>query len=93
MMHIDVHKTAMLARIRLTDTEADTLGPQLERLMEYIALLQTYNTDGVMPMAHPHDAAMPLRADVVTNSNRRDTLQAVAPNVEAGLFVVPKVIE
>ncbi|MDQ6993071.1 MAG: Asp-tRNA(Asn)/Glu-tRNA(Gln) amidotransferase subunit GatC [Mariprofundus sp.] len=92
-MDIDVKKVAMLARIRLTDSEADELGPQLGSILGYIEKLSEVNTDGVMPTAHPHDAAMPLRANIVTNSNRREALQAVAPNVLSGLYVVPKVIE
>jgi len=92
-MDIDVKKVAMLARIRLTDDEADELGPQLGGIMGYIEQLSEVNTEGVAPTAHPHDAAMPLRANIVTNSNRRDALQAVAPQIQSGLYVVPKVIE
>ncbi|TLS67275.1 Asp-tRNA(Asn)/Glu-tRNA(Gln) amidotransferase subunit GatC [Mariprofundus erugo] len=92
-MDIDVKKVAMLARIRLTDAEAAELGPQLGGIIGYIEKLAEVNTEGVAPTAHPHDAAMPLRANVVSNGNRREQLQAVAPNVESGLYVVPKVIE
>jgi len=92
-MDIDVQKVAMLARIRLTDDEASELTPQLNKILGYVDQLAAVNTDGITPTAHPHDAAMPLRANVVTNSNRRDALQAVAPKTESGLYVVPKVIE
>ena len=92
-MDIDVQKVAMLARIRLTEDEAAELGPQLTEILGYVDQLAAVNTDGITPTAHPHDAAMPLRANVVTNSNRRDALQAVAPKTESGLYVVPKVIE
>ena len=92
-MDIDVHKVAMLARIRLTDDEAAELGPQLESILGYVEKLQQADTEGVAETAHPHDAAMPLRADVVTNGDRRDALQAPAPKIESGLYVVPKVIE
>ena len=92
-MDIDVQKVAMLARIRLTDDEANELAPQLNKILGYVDQLAAVNTDGITPTAHPHDAAMPLRANVVTNGNRRDALQAVAPKIEAGLYVVPKVIE
>jgi len=92
-MDIDVHKVAMLSRIRLTDDEAAELGPQLNSILGYVDNLQQVDTDGVVETAHPHDAAMPLRADVVSNGNRRDDLQAPAPNTESGLYVVPKVIE
>ncbi|MDQ6968403.1 MAG: Asp-tRNA(Asn)/Glu-tRNA(Gln) amidotransferase subunit GatC, partial [Mariprofundaceae bacterium] len=90
-MDIDVQKVAMLARIRLTDDEAAELTPQLNKILGYVDQLSAVNTDGIVPTAHPHDAAMPLRANVVTNGNRRDALQAVAPKIESGLYVVPKV--
>ncbi|ATX79153.1 aspartyl/glutamyl-tRNA(Asn/Gln) amidotransferase subunit C [Mariprofundus aestuarium] len=92
-MEIDVRKVAMLSRIRLTDDEAAELGPQLSSILGYVEQLSKVDTDGVAPTAHPHDAAMPLRANIVTNSNRRDELQAPAPKTESGLYVVPKVIE
>jgi len=92
-MDIDVQKVAMLARIRLTDDESAELGPQLSNIIGYVEQLSTVDTNGIEPTAHPHDAAMPLRANIVTNGNRRDELQAVAPKTESGLYVVPKVIE
>ncbi len=92
-MDIDVKKVAMLSRIRLTDDEAAELGPQLANIIGYVEQLSAVDTDGIEPTAHPHDAAMPLRANIVTNGNRRDELQAVSPKIESGLYVVPKVIE
>lgn len=92
-MEIDIRKVAMLSRIRLTDEEAAELGPQVGNILGYIDTLQLLDTRNVAPTAHPHDAAMPLRADVVSNPNRRDELQACAPKTESGLYVVPKVIE
>lgn len=92
-MEIDVRKVAMLSRIRLTDDEAAELGPQLSSILGYVEQLGKVDTVGVPPTAHPHDAAMPLRANIVTNSNRREELQAPAPKTESGLYVVPKVIE
>lgn len=92
-MEIDVRKTAMLARIALTDQEAAELQPQLSSILGYIETLSEVDTTGVEPTAHPHDTAMPLRANTVTNGNRRDALQSVAPKTESGLYVVPKVIE
>ncbi len=92
-MNIDVQKVAMLARIRLTDEEAAKLGPQLEQIVGYIDQLSEIDTEGVPPTAHPHDVAMPLRADIVSNANRREALQQPAPATESGLYIVPKVIE
>jgi len=92
-MDIDVKKIANLSRIRLTDAESKELAPQLSSIMGYIDKLSEVNTDGVKPTAHPHDVAMPQRADVVTNPDNREALQSVAPKTESGLYVVPKVIE
>ncbi|MFQ5582772.1 MAG: Asp-tRNA(Asn)/Glu-tRNA(Gln) amidotransferase subunit GatC [Mariprofundaceae bacterium] len=92
-MDIDVGKVANLARIRLTKDEATELGPQLNNILGYVDSLQKLDTADVAPTAHPHDAAMPLRADIVSNTNRRDALQKPAPATESGLYVVPKVIE
>ena len=92
-MDIDVQNVAILARIRLTDDEADELGPQLSNILGYVDQLQQVDTEGVIETAHPHDAAMPLRADVVSNTNRREELQKSAPQTESGLYIVPKVIE
>jgi aspartyl-tRNA(Asn)/glutamyl-tRNA(Gln) amidotransferase subunit C len=92
-MDIDVNKVAMLARIRLTGAEASHLGPQLGNILGYIDQLSEVDTKGIAPTAHPHDVAMPLRADAVSNGNRREALQRPAPNTESGLYVVPKVIE
>ncbi len=92
-VEIDVKNVAMLARIRLTDEEAAELGPQLARIVGYVEQLADVDTEGVAPTAHPHDVAMPLRADVVVNGNQREALQVPAPKTEAGLYVVPKVIE
>jgi len=92
-MEIDVKKVAMLARIRLTEIETSELGPQLKNILGYVDQLQRIDTEGITETAHPHDAAMPLRADVVSNTNRRDALQAPAPAIDSGLYVVPKVIE
>lgn len=92
-MDIDVNKIANLSRIRLTPSEAAELAPQLRSILGYIEKLGEVNTDGVVPTAHPHDVAMPQRADIATNPSRRDALQKVAPRTESGLYVVPKVLE
>jgi len=92
-MDIDVNKVAMLARIKLTENETSELGPQLSGILGYIEALAEVDTEGVPATAHPHDAAMPLRANIVTNSNRREDLQKPSPKIESGLYVVPKVIE
>lgn len=90
---MDVRHVAHLARIHLEEEEVNVLSPQFKQILAYVDKLQDLDTTGVPPTAHPHEVAMPLRADLVTNGDRREALLANAPQVENGLFVVPKVIE
>lgn len=89
----DVAKIAHLARLQVTDAERSALSARLSSILDLIAQLQAAPTDGIEPMAHPLDAVQRLRPDQVTETNQRDAYQAIAPAVEAGLYLVPKVIE
>jgi aspartyl-tRNA(Asn)/glutamyl-tRNA(Gln) amidotransferase subunit C len=89
----DVHRIAHLARIRVTETEAGQYRNQLNGIFDLIAEMQAVDTAGVAPMAHARDVFQRLREDAVTESDRRSAYQAVAPQTEAGLYLVPKVIE
>lgn len=89
----DVRHIARLARIELAPGEdAATLG-KLSAIFGLIEAMQAVDTAGVEPMSHPQDLAQRLRPDTVTESDRREAFQAVAPQTEAGLYLVPKVIE
>ena len=89
----DVKKAANLARIEVTDQEAeDALGP-LEKVFALIEEMQQLATENVEPMAHAQDSSTRLRDDIVTEKDQRETLQASAPAVEKSLFLVPKVID
>ena len=84
---------AELARLDLpADEAARTLGP-LNRVLELIEALQAVDTQGVEPMTHAGDLTLRLREDAVTETDRRSDYQAVAPAVEQGLYLVPRVIE
>jgi aspartyl-tRNA(Asn)/glutamyl-tRNA(Gln) amidotransferase subunit C len=89
----DVAKIAHLARLELTTEESGRVTDRLNDILGMIDRLQAADTQGVEPMAHPTDASQFLRDDVVTESNRRDAYQQIAPATEAGLYLVPKVIE
>jgi aspartyl-tRNA(Asn)/glutamyl-tRNA(Gln) amidotransferase subunit C len=89
----DVSRIARLARIELSPTENDATRDQLNGILGFIEQLQAVNTDGVEPMAHAVDVVQRLRPDVATEIDRREAFQAIAPDVEAGLYLVPKVIE
>jgi aspartyl-tRNA(Asn)/glutamyl-tRNA(Gln) amidotransferase subunit C len=89
----DVEKIAHLARLGLTEGEIPQTTATLNNILGLIDAMQAVDTSGIEPLAHPLEATQRLRADVVTEQNQRDAYQAVAPAVENGLFLVPKVIE
>ncbi len=89
----DVEKVARLARLAMDDQELQAAQTQLNNIFGLIAEMQAVDTEGVAPMSHSQDLAQRLREDKVTETNQREAFQAVAPQVEAGLYLVPKVIE
>ena len=89
----DVKKAADLARIAISDEEAEAALAPLEQVFTLIEQMQTQDTDGVEPMAHAQDISSRLREDIVTETDKREALQASAPATEKGLFLVPKVID
>ncbi|WP_159880236.1 MULTISPECIES: Asp-tRNA(Asn)/Glu-tRNA(Gln) amidotransferase subunit GatC [Aquitalea] len=93
LTHQDVARIAKLARINVSDEEIAAVGNQLNNIFGLIEKMQAVNTDGIEPMAHPQDVSLRLREDIVTQTNQREAFQALAPQVEKGLFLVPKVIE
>jgi aspartyl-tRNA(Asn)/glutamyl-tRNA(Gln) amidotransferase subunit C len=88
-----VQRIALLARIEISPLEAETTRGQLNHIFELIEAMQAVDTKGVEPMSHAQDLALRLREDAATEENRRAAYQAVAPETEAGLYLVPKVIE
>ena len=88
-----VRRVAHLARIEVSDAEAETTLGHLNGIFTLIEAMQAVDTRGVEPMAHAQDLSQRLRADEVTETDRRESYQAVAPEVEDGLYLVPQVIE
>jgi aspartyl-tRNA(Asn)/glutamyl-tRNA(Gln) amidotransferase subunit C len=88
-----VKRIAHLARIEISDGEALTTQGHLNGIFQLIEQMQAVDTRGVEPMAHAQDVSQRLRDDDVTEGDRRADFQAVAPDTEAGLYLVPKVIE
>lgn len=88
-----VRRIAHLARIETSEAEVQTTLEHLNGIFSLIEEMQAVNTQGVEPMAHAQDLAQRLRDDVVSESDRRAAFQTVAPETEAGLYLVPKVIE
>ncbi|WP_437881791.1 Asp-tRNA(Asn)/Glu-tRNA(Gln) amidotransferase subunit GatC [Pseudomonas sp. LRF_L74] len=89
----DVEKIAHLARLGLNEADVPRTTETLNNILGLIDAMQAVDTDGIAPLAHPLEATQRLRADVVAESNQRDAYQAVAPAVQDGLYLVPKVIE
>jgi len=89
----DVLHIAELARIGISDAEARTIQGELNNIFEMIGRMQKVDTEGVAPMTHAGGAALRLREDKVTEGDQRERFQAAAPQVEQGLYLVPKVIE
>lgn len=89
----DVARIARLARIELSATEREATCDQLNGILGFIEQLQAVDTTGIEPMAHAVDVVQRLRPDVVTESDRRADFQAVAPETEGGLYLVPRVVE
>ncbi len=89
----DVEKIAHLARMALDEAQIDAYAQDLSNILNLVEQLESSDTDEVAPMAHPLHMAQRLREDRVTEDDRREDNQAVAPSVEGGLYLVPKVIE
>ena len=89
----DINKIAHLARLGLSDEEKSRYTDSLNNILGLIDDLQAVNTQGIQPLAHAVDVTQPLRPDVITESNQRDNYQQIAPAVQDGLYLVPKVIE
>ncbi|MFN3984679.1 MAG: Asp-tRNA(Asn)/Glu-tRNA(Gln) amidotransferase subunit GatC [Rhodocyclaceae bacterium] len=88
-----VQRIAALARLELSVDAAHTTRDKLNGIFGLIEQMQAVDTTGVEPMSHPQDVAQRLRDDIVTETDRRDDFLRVAPQTEAGLYLVPKVIE
>jgi aspartyl-tRNA(Asn)/glutamyl-tRNA(Gln) amidotransferase subunit C len=89
----DVHRIAELARIEIDAAQAEDVRAKLAAIFGMIDELNAVDTTGVVPMAHAQDVQLALRNDVVSESDRHLLFQSVAPAVEDGLYLVPKVIE
>lgn len=94
----DVKRLATLAQLELTDEQADATLDKLNGIFALVEQMKAIDTRGIAPLNHPiaafqQDLALRLREDVITEPNRRDDYQQVAPATQDGLYLVPKVIE
>jgi aspartyl-tRNA(Asn)/glutamyl-tRNA(Gln) amidotransferase subunit C len=93
MDHEQLQKLATLSRLTITAEQQAPLAAELDNVLALVDQLQAADTHGVAPMAHPLDIAQPLRSDIASASADRAAFQAIAPATEAGLYLVPKVID
>jgi len=89
----EVEKIAHLARLGIDGADVPGYAHSLSGILAFVEQLNGVDTAGVEPLAHPLEATQRLRADAVSESNERETFQSVAPQTEAGLYLVPRVIE
>ncbi|MFQ6403654.1 Asp-tRNA(Asn)/Glu-tRNA(Gln) amidotransferase subunit GatC [Methylophilus sp. 'Pure River'] len=89
----DIKRIAHLARIEVSDSEAQETLNKLSGILGLIEQMQAVDTTGIAPMSHSQDVTQRLREDVVTQTNQRELFQSIAPATQDGLYLVPKVIE
>ena len=93
LSNADVRKVARLAQLAMSETEIESARAQLSGIFNLIAEMQAVDTTGIEPMSHAQDVSQRLREDKVTETDQREAFQAIAPQTEAGLYLVPQVIE
>lgn len=86
-------KVANLARLKISNEEAERYGPQLSNIINFVEQLGEVNTDNIEPLASPVDITLRLREDKVTDGDVQKEVLANAPEALEGFFVVPKVVE
>ncbi|WP_350283132.1 Asp-tRNA(Asn)/Glu-tRNA(Gln) amidotransferase subunit GatC [Nitrosomonas sp.] len=89
----DIRRVAKLARIEISETDAQQNLVRLSGIFDLIEQMRAVDTQGIKPMSHSQDMVQRLREDIVTESDQRVLFQSVAPQVEDGYYLVPKVIE
>ena len=93
----DIARIASLARLQLASNESERMLSQINGFFDLVERMRSVDTAGIEPLAHPvaaiEDITLRLRDDIVSEPDNREANQKSAPAVEAGLFLVPKVIE
>lgn len=89
----DVQKIATLSRLAINEEEQRRLYSELENILSLVETMNKADTKDISPMAHPFAEQQPLREDQVTEINQREIFQKIAPQTQAGLYIVPQVIE
>ena len=88
-----IEKVAHLARLKINDDESDATTQDIKNVINLIEKINTVDVDSLQPLANPLGNYLTARQDIITEENQREKLLALAPSTEAGLYLVPKVIE
>ena len=89
----DVRQIAHLARVHIDENALDHYVNDLSSILQWVEQMNEVDTSGVEPLSNPLDATQRLRSDEVDETEQREHFQKIAPDVEQGLYRVPKVIE
>lgn len=89
----DIQKIAELSKLHIPENNISSMTQELEKILKLVDKMNQIDTEQTPPLAHPFDATQPLRSDNITEHNQRDLLQRDAPQVEAGLYLVPKFVD
>ena len=89
----DIKKVAHLARLEIQEENIPAHIDSLNNILNLVEEMNTIDTQGVTPLAHPLDLTQVLREDKVTEKDQRELFQSIAPKTEAGYYLVPQVIE
>ncbi|CAH9019428.1 Asp-tRNA(Asn)/Glu-tRNA(Gln) amidotransferase subunit GatC [Candidatus Nitrosacidococcus sp. I8] len=89
----DVERIAYLARLDINTKDIPAYTENLSHILEFVAQMDQVDVSGITPISHPLGAHQRLRSDEVTETDKREVFQINAPSVEAGVYLVPKVIE
>jgi len=93
MADLDLTHLCRLAQLALDDAEQQAVRGDLARIIDMVDRMQAVATDGVEPLSHPLGSQARLRDDAVTESVDRERFQALAPAVQDGFYLVPRVVE
>lgn len=89
----NIRHIATLSRLAMSDSECEKYSEDLSRILDLVEQMNSVDTSNIDPMAHPLELTARLRDDEVTETDQRDHFQNIAPEVEDGLYLVPRVIE
>ncbi len=89
----EIQKIGKLAKLSFDKKEQEKYAENLNKILDFVEQMNQYDTTGITPMAHPLDIAQPMRKDAVTEPDVREDMLKLAPEANAGLYVVPQVIE